>query len=226
MSTPMSSKIASDAEQTSPPVVRTLKPPPEIWELVHPVEQQQFNPRQTFLRRLGSSATGLSLGAIVVGLVLGVCVAVLRFRAVPRSTTVETIQPAHVGSTSSDNDSANQSNSSSIAIDGEVAHPTDRSVGDNSRRMTLPSIKRKTNIVVEARQPAIGSETTIVEKTLAPPPARPQTRGTEGQSTGATEESSSDSTSEKPKSNTSLSPQVIAPVKSNSTRKAKVIQWP
>ena len=45
MAAPMSSKVASDAEHTNLPVVRTLKPPPEIWELVHPVESKQFNPR-------------------------------------------------------------------------------------------------------------------------------------------------------------------------------------
>ncbi|HEX6729696.1 MAG TPA: hypothetical protein VF074_06785 [Pyrinomonadaceae bacterium] len=230
MSAPISSKIASDAKHKNPPVVRTLKPPPEIWELVHPVDQKQFNPRQTFIRRLGSSAIALSLVAIVVGLVLGVCFTVLRLRAVPRSTAVETIQPAQIGSTSSGNDSANPPNSSASAIDGRVPQPTtDESGSDNSRRTTSPSIKRKASIAVETRQPAIGSKTaTGVEETLEPPP-RSQTRTTDEQSTGATdsnEKSSSDSASPKPKSNTSLSPQVIAPVKSDSTRKAKVIQWP
>lgn len=231
MSAPISSKIASDAEHKNPPVVRTLKPPPEIWELVHPVDQKQFNPRQTFLRRLGSSATALSLVAIVVGLILGVSVTVLRLRAVPGSTTVETIQPAQVGSTSSGNDTVNPPDSSATATDGRVPQPTtDGSFSDKSRRATPPSIKRKASNAVEARQAAIGSETTTgVEGNLAPSPTRSQTRTTDEQSTGAAdrnEKSSSDSASAKPKANTSLSPQVIAPVKSDSTRKAKVIQWP
>src|SRR5881628_2646926 len=117
MSAPMSSKIASDAEHKNPTVVRTLKPPPEIWELVHPVESKQFNPRLTFLRRLKSSATGLILMAIVVGLVLGVCIAVLRIRGVQKMTAVETIQPVQVGSTSSGNLTGNPPNSSAAAID-------------------------------------------------------------------------------------------------------------
>jgi len=231
MSAPMSRKIASDAEHANPPVVRTLKPPPEIWELVHPVEAKQFNPRQTFLRRLRSSATGLSLVTIVVGLVLGVCFVVLRYRGVQKLTAGETIQPVQVGSTSSGNDTANPPNSSAAAIDRSVTQPTDGSVSDNSRRATLPSSKRKVSIAVEAQQPNIGSETTTEVGTnpAPPPPARSQTLTTDEQSTGATDsnkKNSSASASADPKSKTSLSPQVIAPLKSDSTRKAKVIQWP
>src|SRR5688572_16652901 len=160
MSAPIRSKVASDAKHQNPPVVRTLKPPPEIWELVHPVDQKQFNPRQTFIRRLGSSATALSLVALVVGLVLGVCVAVLKFRTAPRSTAVETIQPAQVGSTSSGNDTANPSNSSATAPDARVPQPTtDVNVSDNSKRVIVPSIKRKASVAVEARQAGVGSET-------------------------------------------------------------------
>jgi cytoskeletal protein RodZ len=230
MSAPMSSKIASDAEHTKPPVVRTLKPPPEIWELVHPVEAKQFNPRQTFLRRLGSSLIGLSLMTIVVGLVLGVCIALLRFRGVQKVTAVETIQPVQVGSTSSGNDTANPPNSSASAIDRSATQPMDGNVSDNSKRATSPSRKRKVSVAVEAEHPDIESETTTDVRThLAPPAARSQAPATGEQSTGATDsnkKSSSDSASATPKSNTSLTPQVIAPLKSDSVRKAKVIQWP
>jgi cytoskeletal protein RodZ len=223
MSAPMSSKSASDAEHTNPPVVRTLKPPPEIWELVHPVESKQFNPRLTLLRWLRSSTTGLLLMAIVAGLVLGVCIVVLRFRGVQKMTAVETIQPAQVGSASS-------GNVSNPAIDGSVPQPTDGSVSDNSRRATSPSGKRKVSVAVEARQLDFKSETTTdVGTHPATPPARSQAPATDKQSTGvidSNQKSSSDSASAKPKSNTSLNPQVIAPLKSDSARKAKVIQWP
>lgn len=228
MSAPMSSKVAADAEHTTPPVVRTLKPPPEIWELVHPVEAKKFNPRQTFLRRLRSNSTGLILMTMVVGLVLGVCISVLRFRGVQRSTTVETTQPVQVGSTSSDNDIANPPNNSAPAIDGSVPQPAEGSVSENSSRPTSPSSKRKVSIA--SRRPDIGSKTlTEVGTNPTSPSARSQVSTPDEQSTGATDnnkKSSSESSSAKPKSNTSLSPQVIAPVKSDSTRKAKVIQWP
>jgi hypothetical protein len=229
MSAPMSSKVASDAKHTNPPVVRTLKPPPEIWELVHPVESKQFNPRLAFLRRLRSSAIGLLLMAIVVGLVLGVCISVLRLRGVQKVTAVETIQPAQVGSTSSGNLTANPPNSSASEIDRSVTQSTDGSVSDNSRRATSPSGKRKVSVAVEARHPDIKSETTTNVGTQLAPPDRSQARASDEQSTGvidSNQKSSSDPASAKSKSNTSLSPQVIAPLKSDSTRKAKVIQWP
>lgn len=230
MSAPMSSKVESDTAHTTPPVVRTLKPPPEIWELVHPVEEKHFNPRQTFLRRLRSNAPGLILMAIVVGVLLGVCIAVLRIRGVQRLTAGEIIQPVQVGSTSSVNDTVNPPNSSAAAIDRSVTQPTDGSVSDNSRQATPPSSKRKVTIAVKTQRPDNGSETTTDVKTnLAPPPARLQIRTTDEQSTAATgsnKKSSSDSASAKQKPNTSLSPQVIAPLKTDPARKAKIIQWP
>src|SRR5688572_5184946 len=171
MSAPMSSKVASDGQHTNPPVVRTLKPPPEIWELVHPVEAKQFNPGQTFLRRLGSRATSLSLLALLVGLVSGAGFVALKFRGVQSSKAVEKIQPGQVGSTPSRNDTATPPNSSAAAVDGSESQPTDGIVSDNSRRATPPSNKRKASIAVEARRPDIASETTNVEKSVAAPPA-------------------------------------------------------
>lgn len=228
MSAPMSSKVASDGQHTNSPVVRTLKPPPEIWELVHPVEAMQFNPGQTFLRRLGSRATVLSLLALLLGLLLGAGFA-LKFRSVQSSTAVEKTQPVQAGSTSTDNHTATPPNSSAAAIDESVSEPTDGMVSDNSGRPAPSSRKRKVSIAVEARRPDIGSETTNVEKSVAPPPARAEILTSNERSAGAIDsnkKSSSDPVSEKLKSKTTLSPQVIAPTKSDSTRKAKVIQWP
>jgi cytoskeletal protein RodZ len=231
MSAPMSSKVASDGQHTNAPVVRTLKPPPEIWELVHPVEAKQFNPGQTFLRRLGSRATGLSLLVLLLGLLLGAGFAAFKFRGVQSSTAVEKTQPVQTGSTSSGNDTTTPPNSSGAAIEGSGSQPTDSSVSANSRRATPWSNKRKVRIADEAPQPPTGSETTgDVGANPAPAPrARSQTLTTDEQSTGVTDsnkKSSSDPASTKPKSNSSLSPQVIAPLKSDSPRKAKVIQWP
>jgi hypothetical protein len=230
MSAPMSSKVASHAEHTNLPVVRTLKPPPEIWELVHPVEAKQFNPRLTFLRRLRLSATGILLMAIVVGLVLGVGIVGFRFRSVQKINAVKTIQPVQVGSTSSGNLTANPPNAAAPTIDKSVTQPMDASVSDESRRATMPSGKRKISVAVEARQPDIKSETTTdVGTHPATPPARSQAPATDKHSTGvidSNQKSSSDAASAKSKSDTSLSPQVIAPLKSDSARKAKVIQWP
>ena len=228
MAAPMSSKVASDAEHTNLPVVRTLKPPPEIWELVHPVESKQFNPRLTFLRRIKWSATGLLLMAAVLSLVLGVCIAGLKFYGLQKATAVKTIQPLHVASPSSGNDTASPTKSSTSAIDRGATQPTDVSVSDNLRRATSPSGKRKVSVAVEARQPDIKSEPTMKLGTVSATASALQARASAELSTGITDSNKKSSADPAlaPKSKTSLSPRVIAPPKSDSTRKAKVIQWP
>jgi hypothetical protein len=163
--------------------------------------------------------------AIGVVLVLGVCIAVLKFRGVQKVTAVKTPQPAQVASTSSRNDAADPRNSSAPAIDTSATQPLDVIVIDNSRRATSLSGKRKVNVAVEVRKPQIKSETTDP----ASPPAPSQARTSDEPSTGITDsnkKSSSDPALVKPKSKTGLSPLVVAPLKPDSTRKAKVIEWP
>ena len=229
MAAPMSSKVASDAEHTNLPVVRTLKPPPEIWELVHPVESNQFNPRLNFLRRIRSSATGLLLMAAVLGLVVGVCIAGLKFQGFQKATAVKTIQPLKVASPSSGKDTASPAKSFTSEIDRGATQPTDVSVSDNLRRATLPSGKRKVSMAVEARKPDIKSEPTMKPGTVSVTPSALQARASDEPSPGiadSNKKSSSEPASAKPNSKTSLSPQVIAPLKPDSPRKAKVIEWP
>ena len=227
MAAPIRSKVASDAEHTNVPVVRTLKPPPEIWELVQPVELKQFNPRLTFLRRIRSSPTGLLLMAIVVALVVSVCFAVLRFRGVQKVTAVKTPQRAKVASTSSHIDAANRPNSSTSAIDTSATQPTDVIVIDNSTRATSLSGKRKVSMAV--RKPDIKSESTMKLGTVSATPSALQARASDEPSTAipdSNKKSPSDPALANPKSNTGLSRQVIAPIKPDPARKAKVIQWP
>src|SRR5262245_8560434 len=74
---------------TNAPNVRTLKPPPEIWELV-PVPTKEFKPRRAFATRLASSSTKLILLPIAVGVIVGVGIAVWRVQS----------PPSHAGSSS------------------------------------------------------------------------------------------------------------------------------
>lgn len=224
MSAPMSSKIPSHSAHKDPPVVRTLKPPPEIWELVHPVESKPYNPRLNFVTRLKLSATSLILVAMVIGLFLGVCIAVLKLRGAQKPTTVETPQPVQVGSTHSVNETANPAQSSAPPSYETVTQPTAVSASENPRVASSPSSKRKVRNAVEAQQPEIKAETTTAVRNN-PEPARSKAPAID-RATDNSKKSSSDSVEAKPKSNTSLSPQVIAPLKSDTERKAKVIQWP
>ncbi len=63
-----------------PLVVRTLKAPPEIWDLVHETPGD-FNPGGTFVARLTSSKTNLILLTLAVMFISGVCTfAVMKLR--------------------------------------------------------------------------------------------------------------------------------------------------
>ena len=51
--------------------VRTLKPPPEIWELVHPVTEQKFTPGQALTARLATKKVFAGIVAILVASLVG-----------------------------------------------------------------------------------------------------------------------------------------------------------
>jgi len=166
--------------------------------------------------------------AAVLGLVFGVCIAGLKFYGLQKATAVKTIQPLQVASPSSGNDTASPAKSFTSAIDRGATQPTDVSVSDNLRRATSPSGKRKVSMAVEARKPDIKSEPTMKLGTVSATASALQARASAEPSTGITDSNKKSSADPAlaPKSKTSLSPRVIAPPKSDSTRKAKVIDWP
>jgi cytoskeletal protein RodZ len=219
----MSSNNQPDSEHINARVVRTLKDPPEIWELVHPVEEKQFNPRLVFLTRLRSGAKSLILLVVGGGLALGVLTVVSRFRTVQEpSATIKTIQPVPVSRSS---ETANAPNSTAPPIDSSVTQPTDVSVSDNSRRAIPRLSKRKPSIAAEVQRPAIASTETPMQVS---PPTAPAPK-TDQQARVATDSDKQDvagSASAKPKPTATLNPRVIAPPKSDPQKKPKVIQWP
>ncbi len=234
-------------ETRSAPVVRTLKPPPEIWELVQPVGTRQFNPRRTLLTRLRLSATNLILIAIVVGVVLGVCTAIFRFRAANESTVKETSQP-QVDSTAKVTDTPGQANqptqqsqptessqqSPASPVEGNAAQPTavgeseSPTVASGAAPAAAPSRsgKRKTSPAAEVPPPDIASTETTMTPSAKTGPQAPKSEPQPGVPGEAAKKSGADSTSTKPTAAASLSRPVIAPPKSAPTPKPKVIQWP
>src|SRR4030095_14260667 len=63
-----------------PPEIRTLKDPPEIWDLVH-TAPPQFNPGSAFMRRLTSGGPSRILFGLFLCLVVGGSVyAFLKYR--------------------------------------------------------------------------------------------------------------------------------------------------
>src|SRR6476646_302042 len=73
---------ASAVVSTTPLVVRTLKDPPEIWDLVHE-QPRGFDPRTAFLTRLQSIKTGFAFRAATAVVLIAMCtVGVLVMRKV------------------------------------------------------------------------------------------------------------------------------------------------
>lgn len=218
-------------EKRSAPVVRTLKPPPEIWELVQPVEARQFSPRMSFRTRLRLSATNLILMAIVGGVAVGVGTALFRFRGAQQPAAKETSQPK-VESTAKVKEAPMQPSPASPAspIESSAVQPTAAVVTDGVTDRPAPapshSSKRKPTALADVQRTDIASSETPVRPT---PTAESQTPKSDQDSKAATDTQktpTTDSATTKPKATATLGHVVIAPPKSAPTPKAKVIQWP
>ena len=185
--------------------VKTLKDPPEIWDLVHEVPRS-FNPRSAFVSRITSMKRTFALGACaVVLLIVGGGVGALMLRKSPATALPAEISPAPIA--------ADTNVSSPPPAQAVVDSPPVEVVNDNHAR-TVPSrarlaIRQPRTYPVVTEAPAEN-----VESREAPVAATPQFESPKPAPPAV-----------KPNSNTSLSPHVIAPSK-NAPPKGKVIQWP
>jgi hypothetical protein len=217
----MNTDQSPEATPINPPVVRHLKPPPEIWELVQPVEPRPYSPRLAFLTRFRLSATSLILFAVVGGVVLGVGAAIFRVRGVQYPTTKETSQSLRVDSSAKPKDTPNQQSPAPL-IENSTAQPTEVPIAESPALVPSHPIKRKANPAAEVQRTDIASS----EKTV---PVGSQTPRTDQQSKAATatdKKTTADPATAKPKATAALSPVVVGPPKAAPTPKAKVIQWP
>jgi len=228
---PVSRAVARAAAGST--VVRTLKDPPEIWDLVHPVPKEGFNARSAFVARLSSLRRGFAFRAAMVVVLASVCaVGVWMLRGVQARTESRADRqnnPAAVASVPSaavpKEPVPNAAASNSVPVNSTTATPaaTDTvtlpSPGvEASTTANAPSEKpiftrqRAPRIRVPASEQLPPIATNDVSQPVAAPVAKtnPPSRS-EQVATG--------------KNTTPLSPQLIAPVKS-ATPKAKVIQWP
>ena len=190
------------AKPAATPVVKTLKDPPEIWDLVHEAPRN-FNPRSAFLSRLKSMKNSFVLQVAAVLLVSAVAVAgaMLFKRSQAHNLEPAAIFPASQNSATETTASApatvEKVNSEPAVSTSETEvvrnHGTRKNVGLTRQPRPRPTIAE--NVVTE-------------NKTAAPPVIAPQIE-----------------TRSFNKANAGLSPQVIAPAKS-APPKAKVIQWP
>jgi hypothetical protein len=234
---------APAAETSAPRAVsteiRTLKDPPEIWDLVHEVPRG-FNARSAFMTRLQSVRSGwtfrVAAGMIVVA--MGV-VGMLVLRGVQARSERNSAQQAQA----SPQTITNLGNSQAVSNNGWQA------VTDNSSQ---PATNNTVPPVTAAAPPAVADNATAPSTTISTdasasvrkPGSRPwfmssrRVRGAARESVAeeavqpsvpVVEKSEaaprSTAVTNKPATPAPLSPQLISPPKS-ATPKGKVIQWP
>jgi hypothetical protein len=222
--TPVSSNPVTHAVVKTA-VVRTLKDPPEIWDLVHEAPRGGFNARSAFLTRLKAIRTGLAFRmAAVVVLIVACAVGVMVLRGVQARNDGNLATHAKASSTTTINaeraGSSHQSTSSS-----EVQAPVDSAVAAPSFVAPEVSNANVSEISGVSRKPGSRSSRRVshrVEQTPMPPVAASAVAQPVATPTVKT---NSPEAQPKPKVSSPLSTQMISPAKT-ATPKGKVIQWP
>lgn len=221
---------APPVTREAPLVVRTLKDPPEIWDLVHEAPRS-FDARSAFMTRLQSMKTGLAFRAATVVVLIGVCVVgVLVLRGV-QARSERKIEPP-LSSTSEPNNI--EQPVAPVTAVAPVASTQTVTTPETEAEPVAPPVTEVAPPTVEINKPPVvtrrynsGSRVFMsshrVERDTTQVAADEAT-----QPVAAPAEKSAPVRIEataKPKANAPLSPQLITPAK-NSTTKAKVIQWP
>jgi uncharacterized protein len=193
---------AATVPVASAATVRTLKDPPEIWDLVQEVPRG-FDARSAFIARLKSMKRNFALGAAAVLVIAGGCVAgVLVFR----NSEAQSLPPSEIPQKQA---AIENHVSPPTASEPIVSEPAPQPVVENVKR----SSSRKTYFAPGPSKPTSTVTVATLEKKETPvaPPvvATPQPEPRKSLQ----------------KANNTLSPQLMAPAKS-SPPKGKVIQWP
>lgn len=208
---------ASPVASTTPIVVRTLKDPPEIWDLVHEAPRG-FDPRKAFLSRWQSIRRGLAFRAATVVVLIAMCVVgVLVMRRVQarndNNVAVEPVSRAPALITSQPTAPA-----PATVAPAEVATapqvPTATTITSNTTPIAAAKFYSRPRVAsakrIERYNQSLG--TNEVAQPVAAPPEKsePPVRVEPAAKT---------------KAKTPLSPELITPAKAVAP-KAKVIQWP
>lgn len=221
--TPVSSDTVTRAVAKTA-VVRTLKDPPEIWDLVHEVPRG-FNARSAFLTRLKAINSGLAfrMAAVAVLIAAGV-VGVWVLRDVQARNGGNLATHAKASSTTTinaDRPVSNQPTTSNSEVPAPaapaVAAPSDVAPDvNNTIENETPTVNRKTGSRWSRRAPhrvEQNSTPPVAASVVVQPVATP------------TVKTNSAEAQPKPKASSPLSTQMISPAKT-ATPKGKVIQWP
>lgn len=203
------------APAKTPVEVKTLKDPPEIWDLVHEAPQQ-FNAGSVFITRIRSIGSRFVLRAAMLLLVVGVglmAVWVWRGDSSPASNANTTLQPmASLPVTPA----PEPVTVTAPAVIAENNDEQSTSVSTPSATINPPvNVTRRSRSFARSRsmEDNLPSVNTIETAPATPPPVvapKPDSRV---------------ESAAKNRTTAPLSPQMISPPKSSQS-KAKVIQWP
>jgi hypothetical protein len=234
---PVSRAVARAAAGST--VVRTLKDPPEIWDLVHPAPKG-FDARSAFVARLSSMRSAFAFRALTIVVLASVCAAVgvwwlsgVQARSAARpdgeitpvvvvsapSTSAPNAATADAAATNATAPSS-LTPSAPVSLTGESSAPTLPSVNNGASTAPAPSTdkpvfarRRSLRVYSDRSDEPAKAATNDVSQPVAAPVTAPAKISAQKEPVITS------------KNNTPLSSQMIAPVKT-ATPKAKVIQWP
>jgi len=206
---------ASPIVPTTPVVIRTLKDPPEIWDLVHE-QPRGFNPRAAFLTRFQSIRRGLAFRAATVVVLIGMSVVgVLVMRKVQarneKSVAVEAVTASQPVVTTKPTTPA-PATAPVAPAESPIAPEATTPVVTNDRPIAVPKFYSRARVVSSNRIEREEPRANEVEQPIAAPSEK-------------SEPPPRIEVTAKPKPDAPLSPQLITPAKA-AAPKAKVIQWP
>ena len=213
---PAVAPVVSVAPVPAPSSIRTLKDPPEIWDLVHEAPQE-FNASSAFMTRLKSMKMSFVLRVAAVLLVSAACVVGVivrrgsQARSLPPERAVnqnvigsEVRVPSNVEDTSSA-----PSVTPPAPEDTEFSHHSEAPIENDKPLRKATSLSRQTRW----RTPTAAEEPVQTVQSREEPASAPVTV--------ASPKPERDNSN---KPSTAVSPQLISPT--SAKPKAKVIQWP
>ncbi|HJX92456.1 MAG TPA: hypothetical protein VJ372_18290 [Pyrinomonadaceae bacterium] len=253
MSAPIRRPIASDTSSyldsfdefehehtTGNSSAKTLKPPPEIWELVHPVSEEHFKPGDALVSRLAKK--NLFMVVVAILLTSGVSLAGWKFH-IPQKVAAVFAEPDVPGKKSSPMtvrrttvDTTKPIPSSAATMtNAAVIQPTAQGVNNNvaqpSSTASKSAVRKSSKSGIRVASVATAATTSITTTSVQPSAAtKPKALLGTGESSAVSSENknavNATDTAAKSKPNPAASPQLVAPVKPTPAPKPKVIQWP
>ena len=202
-------------------IVRTLKDPPEIWDLVHE-EPTGFNASSTFMDHLHSMRRGLLFRlATVAVLICAGAVGVLVLRGAQARSEAKVEQQASTPAVKLQTENkAVEERSVPAVVEVPSAAPS---------TLVEPPVsspqRRRSHSWVPATRPVRSESAQRIENPTEKPDAPNKKPNVEAQAGSRANADSSTKSASGSKSSSPLSPHLISPAK-NVSPKSKVIQWP